>query len=89
MCAHSLPPSDDTTWPKIAENFCNGRRQSPINIVSRSSTKTTPSLEDFNFVGFDDTTAMSKLVNTGKTGKVKTKQDLVLFFLLMRGVSSL
>lgn len=71
-CYH-LPMCNDTTWPKIAEHFCNGRRQSPINIVSHSYTKTTPSLEDFNFAGFDDTTAMSKLVNTGKIVKVVFK----------------
>ncbi|XP_020496087.1 carbonic anhydrase XVb [Labrus bergylta] len=67
-CYH-LPQCSYTTWPTIATQFCNGTRQSPIDIVT-SDVKENSNLSAFNFVNFDSTTAMSKIENTGKTIKV-------------------
>ncbi|XP_060884671.1 carbonic anhydrase XVb [Labrus mixtus] len=67
-CYH-LPECNYTTWPTIATNFCNGTRQSPIDI-NTSNVKENSNLSAFTFVNFDSTTAMSKIENTGKTIKV-------------------
>ncbi|KAG7227821.1 hypothetical protein INR49_013615, partial [Caranx melampygus] len=60
---------DDTQWATIAPNFCNGSRQSPINIVSASATADA-NLTAFTFTNFDSTTGLTKIENTGKTIKV-------------------
>jgi len=67
-CYH-LPICNYTTWPTIASQFCNGSRQSPINIVS-ASAEPDDSLTSFTFTNFDSTTALDKIENTGKTVKV-------------------
>ncbi|KAM9336751.1 carbonic anhydrase XVb [Symphorus nematophorus] len=58
-----------STWPTIAPNFCNGSRQSPINIVS-ASAEGNPNLTAFTFTNYNSPTAMEKIENTGKTIKV-------------------
>uniref|UniRef100_A0A673ALW0 Alpha-carbonic anhydrase domain-containing protein n=1 Tax=Sphaeramia orbicularis TaxID=375764 RepID=A0A673ALW0_9TELE len=65
-CYH-LPECSE--WPQIAPKYCDGCRQSPINIVSSKATG-DPSLGAFTFHGFDSTSAMTKIENTGKTVKV-------------------
>ncbi|KAG5262682.1 hypothetical protein AALO_G00277680 [Alosa alosa] len=70
-CYHD-PLCNDTTWHRISTDFCNGTRQSPINIVSARAVADS-SLGAFTFTGFDDKTAMSTISNTGKTVKIKFK----------------
>ncbi|XP_018533856.1 carbonic anhydrase XVb [Lates calcarifer] len=67
-CYH-LPSCNDTTWPVISTKYCNGSRQSPIDIVSSSATADS-NLTAFTFQNFGSTTAMTKIENTGKTIKV-------------------
>ncbi|KAL2077643.1 hypothetical protein ACEWY4_027147 [Coilia grayii] len=55
----------------LSENFCSGTRQSPIDIST--SVEIDHSLGAFNFIGFDDRTAMSEIKNTGKTVQVEFK----------------
>ncbi|XP_040923180.1 carbonic anhydrase XVb [Toxotes jaculatrix] len=67
-CYH-LSTCNDTTWPVIAPQYCNGTRQSPINIVS-ASAKANSNLTEFTFVDYSSTSALTKITNTGKTVKV-------------------
>nr|XP_057918493.1 carbonic anhydrase XVb [Doryrhamphus excisus] len=67
-CYHD-PSCDDTTWPTNFPEFCNGSRQSPINIVSDDATEDA-GLTDFNFTQFDNTSALKEITNTGQTVKV-------------------
>ncbi|KAM3859596.1 carbonic anhydrase XVb [Diretmus argenteus] len=67
-CYH-LPSCNYTTWPTIAPQYCNGSRQSPININSASATADS-NLTAFTFQNFDSTSALIKIENTGKTVKV-------------------
>lgn len=67
-CYH-LPDCNYTKWPELSPKYCNGSRQSPINIVSSSATGNS-SLGAFTFDGFKIKTAMTSMENTGKTVKV-------------------
>ncbi|XP_071318514.1 carbonic anhydrase XVb [Trachinotus anak] len=67
-CYHQ-PSCNDTKWPTIAAPFCNGTRQSPIDIVSASAT-VNDALTAFTFTNYSSTTALTKIENTGKTLKV-------------------
>lgn len=67
-CYH-LPSCNDTNWPTIAPQFCNGSRQSPIDI-NTTSAKGDASLVAFTFTNYNSTTALKKIMNTGKTVKV-------------------
>ncbi|AWP17621.1 putative carbonic anhydrase 4-like [Scophthalmus maximus] len=60
---------DDNTWPTISPQYCNGTRQSPINIVS-SNSKPDASLTAFTFKNFDNTSVLKSIKNTGGTVKV-------------------
>lgn len=66
-CIFSLTQTDDATWPTIVTDYCNGSRQSPIDIISANIEA---DLGAFTFTGFDDNTTMSKIKNTGKTGNL-------------------
>ncbi|XP_031417313.1 carbonic anhydrase 1-like [Clupea harengus] len=68
-CYH-LPTCNDATWPTIVTDYCNGSRQSPIDIISANIEA---DLGAFTFTGFDDNTTMSKIKNTGKTVKIDFK----------------
>ncbi|XP_062382480.1 carbonic anhydrase 6-like [Sardina pilchardus] len=67
---YNEPTCNDTTWPRIATDFCNGTRQSPIDIVSASAVADS-TLGAFTLAGFDDKTAFTKIENTGKTVKIE------------------
>ncbi|XP_054455053.1 carbonic anhydrase XVb [Anoplopoma fimbria] len=67
-CYH-LPTCNDVTWPTIATKFCNGSRQSPIDIVS-ASAHIDSKLTAFTFYNFSSNTSLKKIENTGKTVKV-------------------
>uniref|UniRef100_A0A3B3VYS8 Carbonic anhydrase n=1 Tax=Poecilia latipinna TaxID=48699 RepID=A0A3B3VYS8_9TELE len=69
--AAQLRPSaaGDSTWPTIAALYCNGTRQSPINIVSASATE-DGNLTEFTFVGYNSKSALDIIENTGDTVKV-------------------
>ncbi|TKS89886.1 Carbonic anhydrase 4 [Collichthys lucidus] len=69
------PSAHDSTWPSIAGSQCNGKRQSPIDIVT-ASAKVNENLTDFSFTGFDDTSKLTLIENTGKTVKVKVKSGV-------------
>ncbi|XP_006805826.1 carbonic anhydrase 4-like [Neolamprologus brichardi] len=73
-CYH-LPSCNDKTWPTISPQYCNGSRQSPINIVSASATPNN-NLTKFTFVKYDDTSAMTSIENTGDTVKVTFKSGV-------------
>ncbi|KAM9425924.1 carbonic anhydrase 4-like [Pholidichthys leucotaenia] len=74
-CYH-LPSCNDTTWPTtIAPMFCNGSRQSPINIV-REDAIANENLTAFTFVNYNDTSALDKIENTGRTIKVTLKSGV-------------
>uniref|UniRef100_A0A671R941 Carbonic anhydrase n=1 Tax=Sinocyclocheilus anshuiensis TaxID=1608454 RepID=A0A671R941_9TELE len=62
-CYHK-PACNFTTWPKIASQYCNGSKQSPINIVT-ASVQGNPSLTSFNLTGFDDNSTFLSIVNSG------------------------
>ncbi|TNN54276.1 Carbonic anhydrase 4 [Liparis tanakae] len=66
-CYHE-PSCNDTTWPTIIGKFCNGSRQSPINIVSASAQVDT-NLTAFTMVNYN-THSLKNITNTGKTVKV-------------------
>ncbi|XP_056286192.1 carbonic anhydrase 4-like [Pseudoliparis swirei] len=66
-CYHK-PSCNDTTWPTIVGQYCNGSRQSPINIVSASAQIDT-NLTAFTMVNYD-THSLNTITNTGKTVKV-------------------
>ncbi|RVE59583.1 hypothetical protein OJAV_G00189860 [Oryzias javanicus] len=66
---YNEPSCNDTTWPTIAAPFCNGTRQSPINIVSANAT-TDANLTAFTFTNYSSTSALTKIENTGDTVKV-------------------
>ncbi|XP_044034699.1 carbonic anhydrase XVb [Siniperca chuatsi] len=67
-CYH-LPSCNDATWPTIATKFCNGTRQSPINIVS-ASAKPNSNLTAFTFNNYNSSTALKKIQNSENTVKV-------------------
>ncbi|XP_071763462.2 carbonic anhydrase 4 [Centroberyx gerrardi] len=67
-CYH-LPSCNETQWATIAPKFCNGSRQSPINIVSASATGDS-SLTAFSFTNYNSNSTLKKISNTGETVKV-------------------
>ncbi|XP_060951413.1 carbonic anhydrase XVb [Limanda limanda] len=67
-CYH-LPACKDTNWATISPKYCNGSRQSPINI-NTTAAKPDESLTEFTFTNFSSTTALTTIENTGKTVKV-------------------
>uniref|UniRef100_A0A668THY7 carbonic anhydrase n=1 Tax=Oreochromis aureus TaxID=47969 RepID=A0A668THY7_OREAU len=73
-CYH-LPSCNDTTWSTIVPQYCNGTRQSPIDIVSASATP-NDNLSEFTFVKYDDTSSMTSIKNTGNTVKVTLKSGV-------------
>ncbi|XP_053270468.1 carbonic anhydrase 4 [Pleuronectes platessa] len=66
---YDLPTCNDNNWATIAPKYCNGSRQSPINI-NTTAAKTDENLTEFTFTNFSSTTAQETLENTGKTVKV-------------------
>ncbi|KAJ0015914.1 hypothetical protein NQD34_014204 [Periophthalmus magnuspinnatus] len=67
-CYHNAS-CNDATWPSNIPKFCNGSRQSPINIVSQDATLDA-NLTAFNFTNYDSKSVLTKIENTGKTIKV-------------------
>ncbi|KAK3529248.1 hypothetical protein QTP70_021905 [Hemibagrus guttatus] len=57
--------SDASMWPTIAPHECNGTNQSPINIVT-ANVKPDSSLTPFSFRGFNDSSTLLSITNTGK-----------------------
>ncbi|KAM9837713.1 carbonic anhydrase 4-like [Aulostomus maculatus] len=66
---YDKPNCDDSKWPEIAPLYCNGTRQSPINIVS-SAAEPNSNLTAFSFQKYNDNSTLTKITNTGKTVKV-------------------
>lgn len=67
-CYHETP-CNDAMWPTLIPQFCNGSRQSPIDIVSQNAT-VDDKLTNFTFTNIDSTSVFTKIENTGKTVKV-------------------
>nr|XP_054605159.1 carbonic anhydrase 4 isoform X1 [Nothobranchius furzeri] len=63
---------NDLQWATIVPLYCNGTRQSPVNIVSASVTENA-NLTALTFEGFGNTSAMNFIQNTGKTVQVTFK----------------
>ncbi|XP_038161348.1 carbonic anhydrase XVb [Cyprinodon tularosa] len=59
----------DSKWPTIAAPFCNGTRQSPIDIVTENAME-DGNLTEFTFQGYGSSSALTIIENTGKTVKV-------------------
>ncbi|KAJ7984491.1 hypothetical protein DPEC_G00355370 [Dallia pectoralis] len=57
---------DVTTWPTNYSSFCNGSRQSPINIVS-ATTIGNVNLTAFTFSRYKDNTTLKTITNNGRT----------------------
>lgn len=53
-------------WPDMEER-CNGKQQSPINIVT-SQTDFNPALKDFTFYDSQEATTKMTAKNNGHTG---------------------
>ncbi|KAM4526303.1 carbonic anhydrase 4-like [Fundulus diaphanus] len=68
---------DYGTWPVIAPKFCNGTRQSPINIVS-AAAKGNDGLVKFSFLGYSSTNGLKTIENTGKTVKVTLDKGIAI-----------
>ncbi|ROL48627.1 Carbonic anhydrase 4 [Anabarilius grahami] len=74
---HSAGSSADYThWPKIAPTFCNGSKQSPINIVT-SSVQGNSKLTSFTFTGFDDNSTFISITNSGDSVVVSLDDEKV------------
>ncbi|XP_063749946.1 LOW QUALITY PROTEIN: carbonic anhydrase 4-like [Eleginops maclovinus] len=67
-CYHDAS-CNDTQWGTLFPSYCAGNRQSPIDIVSASATADS-NLTAFTFTNFNDSSALTKIANTGKTVKV-------------------
>ncbi|XP_077406825.1 carbonic anhydrase 4-like [Vanacampus margaritifer] len=70
-CYHD-PTCNYTTWPTIAAPFCNGTRQSPIDIDTSEVTE-DGNLTDFSFTNFNNDSIFDTITNTGRTVKVDFK----------------
>ncbi|XP_017339316.1 carbonic anhydrase 4 [Ictalurus punctatus] len=66
---YNSPGCNATTWPTIAPLYCNGTRQSPINIVT-ADVKADNNLTAFSFTGFNDSSTFINIQNTGKSVKI-------------------
>uniref|UniRef100_A0A3P8WVK4 Carbonic anhydrase n=1 Tax=Cynoglossus semilaevis TaxID=244447 RepID=A0A3P8WVK4_CYNSE len=66
---------DDAKWPEIAPQFCNGSRQSPINIAT-SAVKPDSKLTAFTFENFHRKSVLKTITNTGKTVKVNFRSGV-------------
>uniref|UniRef100_A0A3B4CY26 Alpha-carbonic anhydrase domain-containing protein n=1 Tax=Pygocentrus nattereri TaxID=42514 RepID=A0A3B4CY26_PYGNA len=66
---YNLPSCNESTWPSIAGAYCNGTRQSPINIMT-ASVKANENLTALTFKGFNDGTALTEIQNSGRDVKV-------------------
>ncbi|KAG7273071.1 hypothetical protein CRUP_010043 [Coryphaenoides rupestris] len=75
-CHGAVGSVDPTTWSTIAADFCNGSRQSPVNINSATVTQDA-NLMSFNFTNFDDKSALTKIKNTGRTVQVAVENAKV------------
>ncbi|XP_042363795.1 carbonic anhydrase XVb [Plectropomus leopardus] len=73
-CYH-LPTCNDTQWATIAPRFCNGSRQSPIDIVT-ANAKADSSLTAFTFHNYSSNSSLVEIKNTGKTVKVTLASGL-------------
>uniref|UniRef100_A0A3P8WVJ9 Carbonic anhydrase n=1 Tax=Cynoglossus semilaevis TaxID=244447 RepID=A0A3P8WVJ9_CYNSE len=71
---------DDAKWPEIAPQFCNGSRQSPINIAT-SAVKPDSKLTAFTFENFHRKSVLKTITNTGKTVDV----FLNIFYISLKG----
>ncbi|XP_032358543.1 carbonic anhydrase 4 [Etheostoma spectabile] len=63
------PGCNQTMWPIFAAKYCNGSRQSPINIVS-ASAQVNSNLTAFTFLNYNSKSTMKTIKNTGDTVKV-------------------
>ncbi|XP_026207749.1 carbonic anhydrase 4-like [Anabas testudineus] len=66
---YNEPSCNDSTWSTIAPLYCNGSRQSPININS-TSAKPDSNLTAFTFQNFNSTTAFQTMNNTDNTVRI-------------------
>lgn len=66
---------NDATWPVKASAFCNGSRQSPINIISGNAT-IDANLTKFNFTNFDNISPLTTIENTGETVRVNVSSGV-------------
>ncbi|CAL1587968.1 unnamed protein product [Knipowitschia caucasica] len=57
------------TWATQVAQHCAGSRQSPIDIMSKKA-KYNANLTSFKFTNFDSKTALTTIMNTGRTVKV-------------------
>ncbi|XP_068610456.1 carbonic anhydrase XVb [Brachionichthys hirsutus] len=68
-CYHD-PSCNDTTWPVLFSDFCNGSRQSPVDIDTSAVTGSS-NLTEIIIANLSTTGLLSKIENTGRTIKVQ------------------
>ncbi|KAF7705027.1 hypothetical protein HF521_020313 [Silurus meridionalis] len=66
---YTLPACNASMWSTLSPKYCNGTRQSPINIVT-ADVKADINLTAFNFTGFNDSSHLINIENTGKSVKI-------------------
>ncbi|KAJ3607386.1 hypothetical protein NHX12_024437 [Muraenolepis orangiensis] len=87
-CYHD-PSCGPAVWPTIVSpQFCNGSRQSPININTETATKNSD-LTSFAFKNFDNKSALTLIKNTGHTVQVQLQDVSVSGGNLSAGYNSL
>ncbi|TSK14512.1 Transient receptor potential cation channel subfamily M member 4 [Bagarius yarrelli] len=67
---------DESTWATLSPKYCNGTRQSPINIVT-ANVKTDSNLTAFSFKGFNENAVLLNIKNTGKSVIVDLDDELM------------
>ncbi|KAM3821826.1 carbonic anhydrase 4-like [Vipera latastei] len=70
---YTEPHCGPKTW--ISLGHCNGKRQSPINIIQRDASH-NPSLGPVDLVGYDNRKKLLEIRNTGKTVDVSLDDGL-------------
>ncbi|XP_043110256.1 uncharacterized protein LOC122355757 [Puntigrus tetrazona] len=74
-CYHK-PACNFTTWPKLTTSYCNGSKQSPIDIVT-ATVQGNPNLTALNFTCFDDNSTFLSVVNSGDSVVVYLDDDKI------------
>uniref|UniRef100_A0A673AK48 Carbonic anhydrase n=1 Tax=Sphaeramia orbicularis TaxID=375764 RepID=A0A673AK48_9TELE len=65
-----------THWHMLPGSFCDGNRQSPVDIVTKNTVE-NKDLGDFVYTKFDDKHVIKYIINTGHAVKCVLKEDMV------------
>ncbi|XP_063337904.2 carbonic anhydrase 4-like [Pelmatolapia mariae] len=70
-----LTVTDASTWPINYPQYCNGTRQSPINIIS-ASARPNDNLTEIHFENYNDSSKIDFIENNDNTVRVKLKEGV-------------